>query len=97
MKREQVLRILKDNKTALAERYGIASLFLFGSTARDEAGTASDVDLLVEFSRPIGLFEFVALRQQLESLLGCPVDLGTRRSLKPHLSEEVMREIIHVA
>ena len=97
MKREDVLRILHENHAELTEKYGVKSLALFGSVARDEARPDSDVDLLVEFNRPIGLFAFIDLQQFLEALLGCKVDLGTLRSLKPYLRESVLREAIQVA
>ena len=57
----------------------------------------SDVDLLVEFDRPVGLFGLFALQDRLEELLGCKVDLGTPRSLKPRLRETVLREMVYVA
>ena len=97
MKRDQVIRILTGYSRELHENYAVKSLALFGSVARDEARNDSDVDLLVEFSHPVGLFQFIGLKQQLESLLGCPVDLGTPASLKPTLKESIMREAIHVA
>ena len=53
------------------------SLFLFGSVARNEAKASSDVDLLVEFSQPVGLFTLARLQIYLEKLLGCAIDLGT--------------------
>ena len=64
--------------------------------ARDEARLDSDVDILVEFSEPVGLFLFIELKQYLEEILGCKVDLGTPRSLKPYLKDRVMDEAIHV-
>lgn len=96
MKRDEVIRILKANRAELRERYGVRSLALFGSVVRDEAGPGSDVDLLVEFKHPVGLFAFIGLQQRLD-LLGCKVDLGTPRSLKPRLKESVMQEAIRVA
>lgn len=96
MKREVVIRILKDRKTELRTQYGVKSLSLFGSVARDEATSASDVDLLVEFSRPVGYFGLFALQNHLEKVLGCSVDLGTPDSLKPRIRERVMGELIHV-
>jgi uncharacterized protein len=82
----------------LHENYAVKSLELFGSVARDEARHDSDVDLLVEFSHPLGLFHFfIGLKQYLESLLGCQVDLGTLSSLKPTLKENIIQEAIHVA
>jgi len=97
MKRDDVLRILKEQQKELTDRYKVASLSLFGSVARDENRAGSDVDLLVEFNQPVGLFLFIELQQRLESLLGCKVDLGTPRSLKPRLKEQVLQEAIRVA
>ena len=59
MIRDDVLAKLTNYYQELTERYAIASLFLFGSVARDEASADSDVDLLVEFKQPVGLFEFI--------------------------------------
>jgi len=97
MKREIVLRILKESNAQLAQQYGVKSLSLFGSVARDEAISSSDVDLIVEFNRPVGYFGLFALQDHLEKLLGCPVDLGTPESLKPRIRERVMGELIRVA
>jgi uncharacterized protein len=77
MKRNEVLAILSTHREPL-QKLGVRSLSLFGSVARDEAGADSDVDLLVEFNRAIGLFEFIEVRLYLEDILGCSVDLGTR-------------------
>lgn len=96
MKRDVVVQTLKRQHAELTGRFGVKSLLLFGSIARDEASPTSDVDLLVEFDRPVGYFGLFALQDYLEKLLGCPVDLGTPDSLKPYLRERVMRELIHV-
>lgn len=97
MKQEIVLQILKQKNAELAQQFGVKSLLLFGSVARDEATAASDVDLLVEFNRPVGYFGLFALQDHLEKLLGCRVDLGTPDSLKPYIRERVMGELIRVA
>lgn len=97
MKQDVVLKILKQKNTELTQQFGVRSLLLFGSVARDEATTASDVDLLVEFDRPVGYFGLFALQDYLEQLLGCPVDLGTPNSLKPHIRERVMGDLVSVA
>jgi predicted nucleotidyltransferase len=97
MKKSEVLRIPKQQRIELEEHFNVASLSIFGSVARDEANAGSDVDLLVEFSKPIGLFQFIELQQRLEELLGCKVDLGTPRSLKPRIREHVLQEAIRVA
>jgi uncharacterized protein len=97
MKRDGVLHLLAEQRSELSRRFGVQSLALFGSVARDEATPASDVDLLVGFNRPVGLFGLFALQNHLEALLGCAVDLGTPDSLRPRLKEHVLREAIHVA
>lgn len=97
MKQEVVLQLLKQKNAELAKQFGVKSLLLFGSVARNEATAASDVDLLVEFNRPVGYFGLFALQDYLEELLGCPVDLGTPDSLKSYIRERVLGEAIHVA
>ncbi|HEX5837540.1 MAG TPA: nucleotidyltransferase family protein [Anaerolineales bacterium] len=96
MNQEVVIRLLKTKSAELAKRFGVKSLLLFGSVARNEATSASDVDLLVEFNRPVGYFGLFALQDYLEELLGCPVDLGTPDSLKSFIRDRVLGEAIHV-
>lgn len=95
MKREQVLQILRAHRAEI-QNLGVKSLALFGSVARDEATPDSDIDLLVEFNRPTGLFGMIELERYLSDLLNCSVDLGTTRSLKPSLSEGILKEAILV-
>jgi uncharacterized protein len=96
IQRTEIIHVLHDHQGELAERFGVKSLALFGSTARGAASAASDIDLLVEFNKPIGLFGFFALQDYLEEILGCPVDLGTPASLKPYLRDRVLAEAVHV-
>ena len=65
--------------------------------ARDAAGEGSDVDVLVEFDRPIGLFAFIDLRDYLGQLLGRRVDLVTVEALKPQLRERILAEAVRAA
>lgn len=96
MKRDQALATLQIERERLRRDYGVKSLALFGSVARDEATAASDLDLLVEFDRPTSLMGLFALQDHLEQLLGCPVDLGTPASLKPRVRQRVMAEVVYV-
>jgi len=96
MKLDAVVQILKQKNAELTKQFGVKSLSLFGSVARNEATSTSDVDLLVEFDRPVGYFGLFALQDYLENLLGCSVDLGTPDSLKPYIKERIMGEIVHV-
>lgn len=91
-----VRTILEANRRRLHEEYGVASLALFGSTVRGEAGETSDLDMLVEFSKPVGYFGLVALQEYLAELLGREVDLGTLRALKPRFRPRVEQEMQRV-
>jgi predicted nucleotidyltransferase len=86
MDKQQVLDTLNAHRDRLSE-FPVKALFLFGSVARDEATPESDVDVLVAFDRPVGLFTLLGLKAYLEELLGCSVDVGTPSSLRPHLRE----------
>lgn len=97
MKRDEAITTLRSHSADLA-RFGVSSLALFGSVARDEAQPASDVDLLVDFSEPVGLFHLFRLQHYLEELLGVErVDLVTRAGLKPRIKRRVLAEAVHVA
>ena len=96
MERERVLQILRQNRVEI-KSYGVKNLALFGSVARGESRPGSDVDLLVEFDRPVGLFGLIALQQRLEELLGCQVDLGTPDSLKSRIRSQVMEDCVYVS
>jgi len=97
MKRADVLRKLRAERENLRERYGIESLALFGSVARDEAGPDSDVDVVVEFGRPITLFDLVAVQHYLERCLGVSrVDLVPRDSVYPAFRDDILGEALYV-
>lgn len=96
MKRDDVLAILRNNSGRLRAEFGLKAIALFGSVARDEAGSNSDVDLLVEFERPTGYFGLVKLQLRLEQLLGSTVDVGTPASLRPRMRHRVEQEAIRV-
>ena len=90
-----MLAIVKAHQTKLQE-LGVRSLAIFGSVARNEARPDSDVDFLVELSRPIGFFEFFRIQHYLENILGCDIDLGTQDALREHLHEPVLKDIFRV-
>lgn len=76
---------------------GVASLALFGSLVRGDTKASSDVDVLVRFSKPVGLFEFLDTKAFLEDLFDAPVDLVTQDALKPQLREQILAEAVPVA
>jgi len=90
----EVKKVLSDNETELKAR-GVKSLAVFGSVARGEAGPKSDVDLLVEFDRSIGLFHFIHLREFLKDLLGgVEVDLVVRNAVYEELRDHIYGESV---
>ena len=94
MEHDEILGILDDHRDKLG-RFKIRSLALFGSVARNEATSDSDVDVLVEFSVPVGLFHFVRLKGYLEELLDSPVDLVTLDAIKNKMREQILKEAIY--
>jgi uncharacterized protein len=93
MDKQEVLSLVNAHRDRLDE-FAVKGLFLFGSVARGEATVESDVDFLVEFNRPVGLFMLLGLKSFLEDILGCSVDVGTPSSLRPHVRETVLKEAI---
>ena len=96
MNRAQVLEQLTRSKPELAARYGVRSLALFGSTARDSSRTDSDIDILVSFDGPATSERYFGVQFYLEDLFGRPVDLVTDKALRPELRPFVERDAVHV-
>lgn len=80
----------------LRQHYPVAALGVFGSYARAEQRPGSDLDLLVDFDGPIGMFDFLALEAELARRLGVPVDLVSRPALKPVIGAQILRELVAV-
>jgi predicted nucleotidyltransferase len=97
LRRDEALAILSQHQAELKEEFAVKSLAIFGSVARDEARADSDVNLLVEFDKSVGLFHIAGLQRYLEDLLGRPVDLGTPDALRPEMKERVLQEAVRAA
>lgn len=96
MDKDTTLQLLRTHKAHLAREFGVTDLALFGSTARDGAGGASDVDILVTFDGPATSARYFGVQFYLEDLLGRSVDLVTRKALRAELRPVIEREAIHV-
>ncbi len=92
----QILAQLRALKPDLYNRYRVNDLALFGSAARGTHTPVSDIDVLVDFNESATLFELVGLGQYLEEHLHCKVDIVPRRSLRPEIRENVLREAVSV-
>lgn len=96
MSRAETLSQLSAHLPHLANRFGIASLALFGSMARDQARPDSDIDILACFDGPATSARYFGALFYLEDVLGCPVDLVTDKALRAEFKPFVERDIIHV-
>ncbi len=79
----------------LRKKYHVQTLGIFGSVARGEARRNSDIDILVEFSRPIGFFAFIELEHRLSKILGKKVDLVSKPALKPIARQSILHEVVY--
>jgi uncharacterized protein len=85
-KRDEILRI--------AAGHGARDVRVFGSLARGEAGPESDIDILVKLDPGRSLLDIISIKQDLEDLLGCDVDVVTEAAISPYIREEVLREAV---
>lgn len=88
----QAVRAQRQAIAALARRHGVAEVWVFGSTARDTAGEASDLDLLVRLEPGRSLLDRAAFRADVEALLGVRVDVANPATLHPLIRDQVQRE-----
>ncbi|MDW8069134.1 MAG: nucleotidyltransferase family protein [Anaerolineae bacterium] len=87
---------MREHQDILARRYGVAVVGVFGSYVRGEAQPESDLDLLVDFLRPVSLLELVGAELYLSEALGIKVDLVPRRSLRPELRNVILSQVVPV-
>jgi len=92
---DDILSRLRALAGPLRARWGIRIIGVFGSVARGDAGADSDVDLLVQYDRPLGL-ELADAAAELEAALGRPVDLASDAWLRPRLREAIAAELVRV-
>lgn len=97
MQRDEALKILLNNKEEIVRRFGVKRLALFGSTARNQAGQNSDVDILVEFEGAASFRGYFDLQFFLEDRFHCEVDLVCSDSIRPRLKPIIEREAVYVA
>jgi hypothetical protein len=93
---DRIKRVLAGHKMELKKEFNVKDIGVFGSYIRGEQRKASDIDILVEFAEPVGLFTFLALEDYLSELLGLSVDLVSKKALKPHIGKRVLKEVVYV-
>ena len=94
---DDVLRTLRTHESEL-RHLGVSHAAVFGSVARGEATAASDIDVLVDLDqdRPMGIFAYTRLKLYINEILDGAGDVVNRRSLKPLLRDNILRDAIHV-
>ncbi|MDI6735528.1 MAG: nucleotidyltransferase family protein [bacterium] len=93
---EEIKRTLKTNKAILIESFKVKEIGIFGSLVRGEEIDGSDVDILVEFYKPVGFFKFLELEEYLEKIVEKKVDLVSKKALKPRIGKYILEEVIFV-
>jgi len=96
IKLEDIIRVLREHKEELAERYNVKEIGVFGSYVRGEQKEGSDIDILVEFYEVPSLLRFVNLENYLSDLLEMKVDLVMKKALKRSIGEEILREVVTI-
>jgi predicted nucleotidyltransferase len=91
----QIIGKISSQKSFLANKYFVRQIGVFGSVARGDQRPDSDVDILVDFNKPIGVFDFIRLEDYLSQLLGSKVDLVTKTGLKSIIKDEVLSQTIY--
>ncbi len=92
--KDQILETIRDLKAELERRYEVKAIGLFGFVFRGDHGPASDVDVLVEFRKPIDFFTFLELEEFLAERLGAKVDLVSKKALKQDIGRAILSEVV---
>lgn len=92
---EQILQELKNWKAANADKYGIVEMGVFGSVAREEANSDSDVDVVIELKEP-DLLEMIGIKMELEQYLNRPVDIVSKNGSNTYLKKRIERDMVIV-
>ena len=93
---DKVLKTLHKLKPELQSHYFVKEIGLFGSVLRGDQTQISDIDILVEFSKPVGFFRFLELEEYLGTMLGRKVDLVSKKALKPLIGKQILSEVVTV-
>lgn len=93
---EDVKEIMAQNEHELRSKYKVKKIGIFGSYIRGEQRKNSDLDILVEFYEPIGLFKFMELEEHLKTLIGIKIDLVTINALKPYIGKHILKEVSYL-
>jgi predicted nucleotidyltransferase len=94
MEIDKVLQDKRDEILRIAASHGARDVRVFGSLARGEARPDSDIDILVKLDPGRSLLDIIAIKQDLEDLMGCDVEVVTEAAISPYIREQVLKEAI---
>jgi uncharacterized protein len=93
---KEIINKLSEAKEYLARRYALSRIGVFGSIARGEESSMSDIDIVVDFTSTPDLFEFFEIEEYLENILHRKIDLVREKSIKKQIKDRVLREVIYI-
>ena len=93
---DELKKILSERKPEIKKKYKVKSIGIFGSYVSGKSNKRSDVDVLVEFSEPVGMFVFLDLEEYLQRIFGLKVDLVSKKALKPKIGENILNEVVYI-
>jgi hypothetical protein len=94
MKNDKIIQIISMSKPELQKRYQVKTIAVFGSFARGDNHSSSDIDLLVEFENNADLFDLIGLGDFLEEKLSVKVDVVSKNGLRKEIKENILREAL---
>ncbi|MEW6408575.1 MAG: nucleotidyltransferase family protein [Nitrospirota bacterium] len=93
---EEIKETLAKHKNKLYEKYSVTEIGIFGSYVREEQKETSDVDILVEFEKPVSLLQIVSLENYLSDVLGVKIDVVPKKNIRKELKEYILKEAVPV-
>lgn len=95
--KEKILEILSKELSNLEQKFFVSNIGLFGSYSRGTENENSDIDLLIEFSKPVGFFLYMKLEDYLSNLFEKKVEIVTKNALKKQIKDKILRDVVHVS
>ncbi len=93
---DEIKEVIQKHKDELRQQYGLKEIGVFGSYVKGAQREDSDLDILIEFERPVGFVKFLQLENRLSELLGVKVELVTKKALKPFIGKRILQEVVYV-
>jgi uncharacterized protein len=93
---DEIKELIGQSREDLRLQYGVKEIGIFGSFVKGTQKVGSDLDILIEFEKPIGFVRFMRLESRLSELFEVRVELVTKNALKPHIGRRILQEVIYV-